>query len=244
MSGAFVFAFFGTGGRIADTVLQHSRWDNLCGVSYSVEAMPSSNATKHKSKSKATSTQQSSLKNKAKVLSKKTVFRGRVFSVASERVREPGGIVVRRDIVRHGPSVVILAVDDSGPEPRVLLERQYRHAADDFLWELPAGSVDPGESMLAAARRELVEETGYRARQWSRALHFYPSPGFLDETMTIFLAHGLTSGTAHPEADELIACHLMPPSEAVKMVMSGKIRDAKTIVGVLWLVESLRTLGV
>ena len=140
--------------------------------------------------------------------------------------------------------MVILAVDDSGPEPRVLLERQYRYAADDFLWELPAGSIDPGESTLAGAKRELLEETGYRAKQWSRALHFYPSPGFLDETMTIYLARGLTSGTAHPEDDEFIACHLMPLSRALE---DGHVRQnsrRKTIAGVLWLVESLRTLGV
>jgi ADP-ribose pyrophosphatase len=204
--------------------------------------MPSTNATKHKSKSKAGSKLSSFLKNKAKVLSKKTVFRGRVFSVASERVLEPGGIAAQRDIVRHGPSVVILAVDDA--DPRVLLERQYRHAAGDFLWELPAGSVDPGESLLAAARRELLEETGYRAKQWSRALHFYPSPGFTDETMTIYLARCLTPGKPHPEADERIACFLVPLSRALDMVMSGRIRDGKTIAGVLWLVESLRTFGV
>jgi ADP-ribose pyrophosphatase len=176
------------------------------------------------------------MKSKARILSKETVFRGHVFSVTTERVKEPGGIVVQRDIVRHGPSVVILAVD-SGPDRRILLERQYRHAAGDFLWELPAGSVDPGESPLAAAKRELLEETGYRAKQWSRALHFYPSPGFTDETMTIYLARGMTPGTARPEADELIACFLMPLSRVLEMVRSGRIRDGKTIAGVLWLVE-------
>jgi ADP-ribose pyrophosphatase len=182
---------------------------------------------------------QSPTRNKARVLSKKTVFRGRVFSVASEQVVEPGGIVARREIVRHGPSVVVLAVDD-GPDLAVLLERQYRHAADDFLWELPAGSVDPGESLLGAAKRELSEETGYRAKQWSRALHFYPTPGFADETMTIYLARGLMPGKPHPEADERIACFLVPLSRALEMVMSGRIRDGKTIAGVLWLVESRR----
>jgi ADP-ribose pyrophosphatase len=202
--------------------------------------MPSNKATKHKSKSNATARQKSFLKSKARVLSKKTIFRGRVFTVASERLKEPGGIVVQREIVRHGPSVVILAVEDSGPEPRVVLEGQYRHAAGDFLWELPAGSVDQGESLLAAARRELLEETGYRAKQWSRALHFYPSPGFLDETMTVYLARGLTPGTAHPEADEFIVCHLMPLPELLEMVLSGKVCDGKTIAGVLWLAERLR----
>jgi ADP-ribose pyrophosphatase len=201
--------------------------------------MLSKKAVSDKSASAVASTKPSRRKSKARILSKKTVFRGHVFSVTTERVLEPGGIVVRRDIVRHGPSVVILAVDDA-TEPRILLERQYRHAAGDFLWELPAGSVDPGESLLAAARRELLEETGYRAKQWSRALHFYPSPGFADETMTIYLARGLTPGMAHPEADEFIACSLMSLSEVLKMVRSRRIRDGKTIAGVLWLAEFRR----
>src|SRR3954464_11696201 len=102
---------------------------------------------------------------KAKVLSRRVVFRGPVFSVVTERVREPGGITARRDVVRHLGSVVILAID---ARQRVLLERQYRHAAGSFLWELPAGRIDPGESVLAAAKRELLEETGYTARHWCR----------------------------------------------------------------------------
>ena len=126
----------------------------------------------------------------------------------SDRVREPNGAVVRRDVVRHTGSAVILAVDDTGPGPRVLLERQYRYAADDYLWELPAGRVDAGEKALAGAKRELLEETGYRASRWKQALFFYPSPGFLDETMTVYLATGLTAGEAQPEEDESIECHL------------------------------------
>jgi ADP-ribose pyrophosphatase len=197
--------------------------------------MPSKTAVSHKTHAKARAKKQSP-KSRARILSKKTVFRGRVFEVTSERVLEPGGIIVQRDIVRHGPSVVILAVD-SRPGPRVLLERQYRHSAGEFLWELPAGSIDPGEAPLAAARRELLEETGYRAKKWSRALYFYPSPGFVDETMTIYVAQGLTPGTAHPEEDEFIAYFFMPLSQVLKMVRSGRIRDGKTIAGVLWLAQ-------
>jgi len=175
-----------------------------------------------------------------KLFSSKVVFEGKVFSVTSDKVQEPGGIVARRDVVHHSGSVVVLAIDESGDEPRVLLERQYRYAARDYLWELPAGSIDPGEKSLAAGKRELLEETGYRARQWKRALFFYPSPGFLTETMTIYLARNLTSGDAQPEEDEAIACVLVPFSRAVEMVLSGRIRDGKTIAGVLWLAESLR----
>jgi ADP-ribose pyrophosphatase len=178
--------------------------------------------------------------NKLELLSSKTVFKGPAFSVSSDRVREPSGIVARRDVVRHSGSAVILAVEESGREPRVLLERQYRYAAEDYLWELPAGRVDRGEKALAGAKRELLEETGYRAAKWKQALFFYPSPGFLDETMTVYLARGLTSGDAQPEEDESIECHLTPLSQALAMVRSGEIRDGKTIASVLWLAESLR----
>jgi ADP-ribose pyrophosphatase len=159
--------------------------------------------------------------------------------VKSDRVREPSGIVARRDVVRHSGSAVILAVDDSDPEPRVLLERQYRYAADDYLWELPAGRVDPGEKSLAGAKRELLEETGYRAAKWKQALFFYPSPGFLDETMTIYLAQGLAAGDAQPEDDESIECHLTPLAQALEMVRSGEICDGKTITAVLWLASAI-----
>jgi ADP-ribose pyrophosphatase len=143
-------------------------------------------------------------------------------------------------VVHHSGSVVILAIDASGREPCVLLERKYRYATRDYLLELPAGSLDPGENALAAGKRELLEETGYRARQWKRALRFYPSPGFLDEIMTIYLARGLTAGKAQPEADESIAFQLVPLAKTIEMALSGKIRDGKTISGVLWLAEALR----
>jgi len=172
-----------------------------------------------------------------KILSSRVVFRGPVFTVASDRVREPGGITARRDVVRHSGSVVVLAVDESRPEPRVLLERQYRYAANDYLWELPAGRVDPGEQELAGAKRELLEETGYTASSWSRALKFYASPGFLDETMVIYLARDLRKGKAQPEEDELIRVRFWPLSAALRMVASNAIRDAKTITGLLWFAD-------
>jgi len=199
--------------------------------------MPSNKPVTRKSNHKAAPKKPPSPKNKVVVLSSKTVFQGRVFSVASDRVQEPNGIVAQRDVVRHSGSVVILAVDDLAAEPRVLLERQYRYAAEDYLWELPAGRIDAGESPLAGARRELLEETGYRAKNWKRALFFYPSPGFVDETMTVYLARGLTAGPAQPEEDEFITCKLLPLSQVLNMILSGRIRDGKTIAGVLWLVE-------
>ncbi len=134
-----------------------------------------------------------------------------------------------------------MAVDDRGFEPRILLARQYRYAADGYLWELPAGRIDRGEDELAAAKRELAEETGYTAAEWMRALFFYSSPGFLDETMAVYLARELRRGRARPEEDEVIARRFFPLSRAQAMIDRGAIRDGKTIAGVLWLArESAR----
>ena len=193
-----------------------------------------------KKRSAQRSSAKKSGKNVLKVLSSKVVYQGKVFKVTSDKVKEPNGITAIRDVIRHSGSVVVLAVDETGDEPRVLLERQYRYAAQSFLWELPAGRIDPGESALAGAKRELIEETGYRAKKWKRVLRFYASPGFLDETMEIFLARELTPGQAELEADESIECHLVPLSEAIDMIFSGKIHDGKAIAGVLWLAEAIR----
>lgn len=175
-----------------------------------------------------------------KVLSSKTVYRGKVFDVTTDKVQEPTGITAQRDVVHHSGSVVVLAVDENGDEPRVLLERQYRYAARDYLWELPAGRIDPGEKALAGAKRELLEETGYRARQWRHALSFYASPGFLDETMMLFLARDLRAGDAKPEEDECIECRFFSLPHALDMIFSGEIHDGKAIAGILWLSEALR----
>src|SRR5260370_10830084 len=119
------------------------------------------------------SARKKSAQSLVKVIASRTVFRGPVFSVASDEVKEPGGIRVRRDVVRHSGSIVVLAVDDSGRPARVLLERQYRYAAGARLWELPPARVDAGESHLAAAKRELLDETRFTAARWQRALFFY-----------------------------------------------------------------------
>ena len=179
--------------------------------------------------------------DRAKVLRSRVVYRGPVFYVVSDRVREPGGVEARRDIVRHPGSVVIMAVEERrGRPPRVLLVRQYRYAAGGRLWELPAGRVDAGESEPAAARRELMEETGYTARRWGRALKFYASPGFLDETHAVWMARDLRRGRARPEEDEVIALRFFPLGAAVRMVMNGRIADGKTIAAVLWLARQRR----
>jgi ADP-ribose pyrophosphatase len=188
----------------------------------------------------ATSQKSSSKPKLAHVISSQEVFAGPIFKVVSQEVQEPDGVRVRRDVVQHRGSIVILAVDHSGKEPRVLLERQYRHAAGARLWELPAGSLEEGEDKLAAAKRELLEETGFTARKWSKALYFYVSPGFLTESMQVYMAEGLTKGKAQPEDDERIAVRFVALSQAVQMVTSGKIIDAKTIAPILWLENKLK----
>jgi ADP-ribose pyrophosphatase len=172
---------------------------------------------------------------KARILSSKVVYRGPVFWVTTDDVLEPTAVRVRRDVVRHSGSVVILPVDDTTRTPRVLLEKQYRHAAGKFLYELPAGRIDEGENELKAAKRELLEETGYSARSWKRVLRFWASPGFVAEAMSLFLARDLQLGAAHPEDDEVIEIKLLPLDKAVAMVLNGTIQDAKTMAGVLWL---------
>ena len=171
----------------------------------------------------------------AKIRSRKIGYRGRVYTVVVDQVREPGGVTALREIIRHHGSVVVLALDDSSSPPRVLLERQYRYAADEFLWELPAGHIDPGEKSTVAAKRELLEETGFTAKRWKRVLKFYVSPGILDETMEVFLATGLTEGNAQLEEDERIQTKFFPLPEALQMAQDGTIRDAKTLVSLFWL---------
>jgi ADP-ribose pyrophosphatase len=194
-----------------------------------------------------------SQKKPVKILSSKVAYRGPVFSITSDQVKEPSGVTVRRDIVRHSGSVVMMAVEGSNllrrgkklprpksePEPRVLLVRQYRYTVNDFIWELPAGRIDEGEDELPAAKRELLEETGFTAERWKRVLYFYVSPGFLDETMAVYLAEGLKPGEAQPEEDEFIVKRFFPLSQALRLVMGGKVRDAKTISSVLWLNQAI-----
>ena len=181
------------------------------------------------------------LKGRGQTLSSRTVYQGNVFWVTRDEVLEPGGVKATRDVIRHNGSVVVLAVDteSNSKDPGILLIRQYRHAAGKFLLELPAGRIEPGEKLIPAGKRELIEETGYRAKRWSRHTNYYASPGFLTETMTILLAEGLTLGEAAPEDDEKIDVHMTPLSEVLHLIHTGKIEDGKTLIGVL-LYDSLR----
>lgn len=181
------------------------------------------------------------LTGKARTLSSKTVYKGKVFWITRDEVTEPGGVHATRDVIRHNGSVVILAVDTktNPADPGILLIRQYRHAAGQFLLELPAGRIEPGEKLIPAAKRELIEETGYRAKRWSKHVTYFASPGFLTEAMNILLAEDLTLGEATPEEDERIELHMTPLSEVLRLIHTGKIHDGKTLIGVLYY-ESVR----
>jgi ADP-ribose pyrophosphatase len=186
-----------------------------------------------------------------KVFSSKRVFHGRVFDVYSDRISEPGGIPHIKDVIRRSGSAVILPVQypaagsrsggRQSKEPQILLERQYRHAAGKYLWEIPAGRLEPGESPLIAAKRELAEETGFRARRWSRLVRYYASPGFLAERMEIFLAEDLTLGATHLDDDEIITFRFFPLSKVLSMIASNRLEDAKTMLAVIMFEKLLRT---
>ena len=170
---------------------------------------------------------------RAKLLSTKISYKGKVFNVTTDKVQEPNGTVATRDVIHHNGSVVILAVDSSKKprDPDVILIRQYRHAAGQYLLELPAGRIEPGERPLTAAKREMIEETGFRARKWTLLTRYYASPGFLGEWMQIYLAEDLTEGIAQPEGDEDIELMRMPLSEAMRLVAANQIHDGKTLIG-------------
>jgi ADP-ribose pyrophosphatase len=172
--------------------------------------------------------------SKVEILSSKRKFHGPVFDVFTDMIAEPGAAAHRKDVIRHKGSAVILAVDHPRRgEPRVLLARQYRHAAKKYLWELPAGRLEPGETPLAGARRELAEETGFRARKWSKLTSFFASPGFLAEKMKVFLAENLTAGDESPDPDEIITHRFFDLSKALQMAATNKLEDGKTILALL-----------
>lgn len=166
-----------------------------------------------------------------KIISSKQVYDCGLFRITEDVAVDPKTkFQIKRCVVRHIGSAVMMAVDE---QKRVLLVHQYRLPAERYLWELPAGRLDPGETPLQAAKRELKEETGYRARKWSKLASFWVSPGFLQEKMTIFLATELISGEATPMDDEQIEMQWYTRRQVAKLIAEGKIADAKTILGFL-----------
>lgn len=167
---------------------------------------------------------------KSKVLNSKKLFTGRVLELFQDYVVEPSGRSTTREVVRHPPAVVILPMIN---KEDIILVRQYRYAVDDFLWELPAGSVENGETILQAGARELEEETGYHANSMSELAKFYSAPGFTDERMHLILASQLMKTQPHPDEDENIECHPISRDRVFAMLFGGDIIDAKTIVALL-----------
>ena len=189
--------------------------------------------------SSARSTVNGNKPSKVALISSKLAYQGPLFDVYTDYVREPEGETARRDVIRHSGSVVILAVDDTrnAADPLIVVERQYRHAAGQYMWESPAGRKEPEEAVLPGAKRELLEETGYIAKRWSKIARFYVSPGFLGEWMQVYLAEGLSCGESAPDEDEYIQHQQIPLSQALEWIDSGKIIDAKSIIAILMYVR-------
>lgn len=171
------------------------------------------------------------VKPRIQVISSKILYQGNVFGVRQDRVIEPGGMEVTRDIVTHSGSVVLLPVLDDG---RILMVRQYRHTVGDFLLELVAGRMEAGESAVVAAHRELAEETGYRAKKLTKMMDVFPTPGFVREPMIAFAATGLTPGKTNPDEDEQIEPKPYTLRALLKMIRQQKIHDMKSVAGILY----------
>jgi ADP-ribose diphosphatase len=171
------------------------------------------------------------MKSQFRVLSSKSLYKGRVLHVKLDRVVEPGGVEATREVVEHYGSVVVIP---RLPDGSIVMVRQFRYAARKRMWELVAGSMEPGENVIRAARRELLEETGYRAGALKRLFTFYPSPGFLTEQMHLVEAGDLKLSEASPEEDERIEVAKFSKKQIDKLLWEKKIVDGKTLVGLLW----------
>ena len=168
---------------------------------------------------------------KAKILKSEIIYEGKAFGVRRDELIEPTGVHTVREVVTHPGSVVILPVL---PDGKIVLVRQYRHSAGQYLWELVAGRMEGGENPKNGARRELLEETGYRAKKFSVFLDLFPTPGFLEERMYLLLAEGLSAGEAQPEEDEKILVAAYTREQLERMIQTRKLRDAKSIAGLLF----------
>ncbi|GAB4413953.1 MAG: NUDIX hydrolase [Anaerolineales bacterium] len=165
-----------------------------------------------------------------RTLNSRLVYEGRLIRLRADEVALPNGRRTVREVVEARGAVGIVALDDEG---YVILVRQYRRPAGRELWEIPAGTLEPGEDPAACARRELAEETGFTAQEVRPLAGFYTSPGFCDEWMHLFLARGLSEGPQAQEDDESIRVARVPLADALAMIRSGEICDAKTVAGLL-----------
>jgi ADP-ribose pyrophosphatase len=158
------------------------------------------------------------------------IHEGRVFTLQKENITLPNGFTVNIDIIRHPGASAIVPISDVG---NVVLIRQYRHAVGGFIWEIPAGTLNKGETPLACARRELAEETGLSAQVFDKLGEIVPVPGYSDERIHLFLAKELGKARQNLDSDELLDVHHIPFNEAIEMIKRGDILDGKTIAGLL-----------
>ena len=168
-------------------------------------------------------------------LAARRVYAGRVLDVELDTVRFPDGSVGELEMIRHSGASAVVPVLSDGGDPEVLLIRQFRHAADGPIWEVPAGRLDAGEAPDACARRELIEEAGYRAGRLDRLTTIYSTPGFTDERIHLFVAHGIRVGEPNREHDEFMEVKGVALSEVLRMIRDGDLVDAKSVVAVLYL---------
>lgn len=168
-------------------------------------------------------------------LGSRRIYTGRVLNLDIDRVRFPDGSDGDLEIIRHpGASAVVPLLDEPGaPDPRVVLIRQYRYAAEGFIYEIPAGRLDSGEAPLACAQRELEEETGYLAEHFAHLTSILTTPGFTNERIHLFVAWGLTRGEQRHEPDEFLTTRVEPLSEVLEMIRRGDVPDAKSSIAVL-----------
>jgi len=174
---------------------------------------------------------------KEKTLSSTYIYQGKIINLRQDKVKLPDGRETVREIVEHPGAVVILALTE---KKEIVMVRQFRKAADKVLLELPAGKVEPREDLKDCALRELEEETGYYPRKIKRLITFFSTPGFCNEKLTLFLAEDLEKRNKNEDADEFIEVELVKTNEALKLVQENIIKDAKTIIGILYLISSIK----
>ncbi len=173
-----------------------------------------------------------------KLNSSKVIYTGRVYKLIRENITLPNQVRVDLEVIRHPGASGILALTD---QREVVMVRQYRHAIGDFIWEIPAGTLDTDENHLSCAKRELEEETGFSARTWQKLGEIIPVPGYSNERVSLYLATHLLKTAGHPEQDEYLSVHLISFDHVINMVYQGDICDAKTISAVFMTLKALET---